>query len=295
MAVRDKILDGLAWASLSEPARVARISASLVKELGLHIKAHTKTRVKEAVRNTSPPYCRAKFIVEAVETEYPRQLPIHRGRQERHRAWDDYLTHMTKRSTRLNNAYAAAFSRTPYMPTRRYPGDYGNWDERNTWDDAERARDHGDECVAITHQGSHVVALVSSESGNTKWHIATRLKSGPIVRTYLRCNLRHGNPRSLAVAAISLGGPKVKAALARNKKVVTDWIGRKTYIHHEGQDHHALGIEEIAWRIVVFETRPGYGGRPVKMAVAHMLQEHGPVECVDPHNIHQSTYWNDID
>jgi hypothetical protein len=291
MAVRDKILDGLAWASLSEPARVARISIALVKELGTYTREHTKTRVKEAVRNTSPPYGRAKFVVEAVEKEYRRQLPIHRERQERHKAWKDYLTHMAKRSTRLNNAYAASFSRPPYMASRSYPGEYSDWDARRDWEEAERARDKGDECTGMTHQDGYVVALVSSESGATKWHIATRLKSGPIVKTYLRANLTSGGPQNLAEAAVSLGGPKVKAALARGKKVVTDWIGRKTYIHHEGQDHHAHGVETLNWRIVTYVERPGYAGRMTTTAVAADLIDGREVET-DSHTPYQ---WNDTD
>jgi hypothetical protein len=293
MAQRDKILDGLAWASLPEHARIARISAQLVRKLGIYSKEHTKQFVRETVRDTAPPYGRGKAIFEAVEVEYRRQLPIHRKRQKRHAAWSDYQKHMAHRSTRLNHAYAAAFSRPHYSPTKSYDG-AGTWDEQTAWNEAERERDKGDECVGLTHQEGHVVALVDIERGSTAVHIATRLKKGPITRTYLRCNLngRHSYPANLAEAAISLGGPKVRTALSKNKKVVTDWVGRRTFIHHEGQDHHPPGIEEVRWRCVVYEDRPGYAGIPRPTPVAAEVYADGPVVVEVNTDSHQ---WNDYD
>ena len=97
MAVRDSILDGLAWASLTEQARVSRVSAELVRSLPLHSAEHTKTDVKTAVRNTSPPYGRAKYVNKAVAVEYLRQLPIYRERQEQQAAWEKYQKYMAKR------------------------------------------------------------------------------------------------------------------------------------------------------------------------------------------------------
>ena len=87
------ILDGLAWAGISEQARVARISAGLVKELSQHDDGHTKTRVKDAVRATSPPHGRGKAITEAVSIEYLRQAPIYQKRQADQAAWATYVSH----------------------------------------------------------------------------------------------------------------------------------------------------------------------------------------------------------
>jgi len=295
MAVREHILDGLAWASLTEQARVSRVSAELVRSLPLYNTDHTKTDIKAAVKNTSPPYGRAKFINAAVAEEYKRQLPIYRDRQEQQVDWKNYLEHMSKRATRLNHAYAAAFDRVPYQPRGNFPGGWSNYDARQKWEDAENTRDKGDECLGISHQGGHVVALVESENSATRWHIATRLKSGPIVRTYLRTNaVNTDQPKSIAEAAISLGGPKVKAAITKGKKVVTDWLGRKTYIHHEGQDYHEVMVETLNWRITSFVERPGYGGRTETRAVVAELVDGAEVTVPDDRHPGYRN-WNDID
>jgi hypothetical protein len=251
------ILDGLAWAGISEKARVARISARLVRELGFRDE-HTKSHVKDAIRSTSPPFGRSKFIFEAVEKEYRRQLPIYRERQAAHGDWEQYKTHMAKRSTRLNLAYAAAFGRPDYAPTRSNPHPWHEYDARAAWDAAERERDKGDKCVALTHQNGYVVCLMTNENESDAHHIAVRYKNGPITRTYLRTNYtrRRDTPENFVEAIVSLGGPKVKAALAQGKKVVTDWVGRRTFIHHEGQDHHHPHIEEIPWRVVTIANEP---------------------------------------
>lgn len=261
MAQRANILDGLAWASLTEQARVARVSAQLVRECGQYNRDHTKTRVKDAVRNTSPPYGRAKFIVEAVEAEYRRQLPIYQERQERHNAWRQYQEDTAKRATRLNNAYAAAFGRPRYFPRQQYVSPWSQkiysesyYEAQEAFAKSEQARDVGDECIAITHQNGYVVALVESENGTTRFHIATRLKHGPIVRTYLRTGAYNNQAQNLVAAAVSLGGTKAKAAFAKGKQVDTDWVGRRTFIHHDGRDHVYAHVEEIPWRVVVYEV-----------------------------------------
>jgi len=261
--LRDNILDGLAWASLSEKARVARISAKLVRDLGSWSDKHTKTDVKAAVKATAPPYGRGKYVIAAVELEYRRQLPIYRKRQKAQDDWKAYLDKAAKRGTRVNNAYAFAFNRPPHLPTQDFdkPWSSDTYDERTAWNTVEAARDKGDTCVGLTHQDSHVVALVEQENGSTRWHIATRLHKGPIVRTYLRgSSNRYTNSKmNLAEAAVSLGGPKVKAALAKGKRVETDWIGRRTLIHHEGQDFVHAHVEELPWRTTTFvETANTY-------------------------------------
>jgi len=288
------ILDGLAWAGISEPARIARISARLVRQLGTYRSEHTKSDVKEAVRGTSPPYGRGKAIYEAVEVEYRRQLPIFAARKERHEAWENYQEHIAKRETRINHAYAAAFDRPVWEPARKNPYSYGD-DQYYSWNEEEQKRDKGDDCIGLTHQGGHVVCLVQHENGITAWNIATRHKRGPIVRTYLRCNLggRTGQPQNLVEAAISLGGPKVRSALAKGKKVVTDWAGRRTFIHHEGQDHEKVWVEELPWRAVVFIEEPtGYNGSMVRRAKAALI--HGDAVTLDPDNDYVRS-WNDID
>jgi len=260
VALRDNILDGLAWASLSEAARVARVAALLVRSLGPWSDQHTKTDVKTAVKATAPPYGRGKYIIEAVEREYRRQLPIYRGRKKAQDAYAAYLDKSSKRGTRVNNAYAAAFGRPQYLAQQQFdkPWSGDTYDERNDWNTAESLRDKGDTCVGLTHQDSHVVALVEGENGSTRWHIATRLHNGPIVRTYLRCNSNRFSVEkmNLVEAAISLGGPKTKAALAKGKRVETDWIGRRTLIHHEGQDFIHVHVEELPWRTAIFVERP---------------------------------------
>ena len=85
MGQKANVLDALAWAGVSESARVARIAAKLVRELHQYKDEHTKTRIKDAVKATSPPYGRGKYIIAAVDAEYQRQLPIYKERKEQFR------------------------------------------------------------------------------------------------------------------------------------------------------------------------------------------------------------------
>lgn len=275
MAKREAILDGLAWAGITEQARVARISALLVRELtptGSHWNRkveHTKTRVREAVRDTSPPYGRGKAICEAVEQEYRRQLPTYAERLDNKEKWEKWLEHQAKLSTRRNRAYAFRFDRPMFEPCRDYPkaDDYGDdydWDAHHKWHEEENERDKGDRCIGLTHWNGYTVALVSFINEDNLPHIATRKVRGPVVRTYLR-----DEPENLVEAAVSLGGPKVKAAMAVGKKVVTDWAGRRSFIHHEGQDHVRPHVEEVPWLAAVIEENKNrwgyteYEGLPV--------------------------------
>ena len=137
MAVKEEnILDALAWADFTEKARIAIISSNLARESG----DHTKTYIKEKVRETCPPYGRGKAITEAVEREWTRQRPIYVARQQEQAAWKAYLEDRATRETRLNAAYAAAFKRPLWEPSRRNPIPWGsdNWDERNAWEEQEK-------------------------------------------------------------------------------------------------------------------------------------------------------------
>jgi hypothetical protein len=267
MAQRATILDGLAWAGLSEKVRVARISAGLVRSL-VCSKVHTKAAIHAAVRDTCPPHGRGKAIIEAVTLEYQRQLPIYRARQENHASWKAHLEHQAKRETRLNNAYAHAFGRPVYKPDGDYPGSYWDdpWEIREKWDAKERARDKGEKCLDLLHYRGHVVCLAMRPGARP--HIATIGKDKTIVLTYLPSGHYNTNdswgrylerqtehaaryytipPSNLLAAAVLLGGPEVKTAMTLGKKVETDWVGRKTIIHHEGQDHRRHCVEEIPW------------------------------------------------
>ena len=296
MARRDEILDALAWADFTEPARVAVISAKLVRELTSYSdNGHTKTKVKDAVRETFPPYGRGKAITELVEAEYRRQAPIYQARQKAQSDWAAYQADRATRATRLNAAYAHAFDRLIYEPSRSNPIHYnsGNWQDRQDWDEIERARDKGDKCIGLTHQDSHLVCLLSHEKGTAQPHIATRLHSGPIVRTYLRSatDSVYSDVKNLVEAATSLGGPKVKAAIARGKRVKTDWIGRRTFIYHDGSDHHHVHIEELQWRAAVWADREGYDGCPRPKLVEGLV--HGTSET--EHEDGYGAVWNDVD
>lgn len=258
MANREKILDGLAWAGIGEKARVAKIAALLVRTPG----KMTKTATKEAVRDTSPPYGRGKAITEKVEIEHIRQKVIYDLRQKEQIDFEVRKHYAVQMTTRLNYAYAHAFGRPRYEPYgKRTPDDYWEWDsgKRIAYDEAAENRDRGDDCVAITHWGGHVVALLDTLNDDHHQHIATRRKNSVPVRTYLR-----DGTEDLVQAAISLGGPKVRAAFSRGIRVTTDWIGRKTTVHY------AIGDVELPWRAVRYEeqqTQWGVQMRPVAILI----------------------------
>jgi len=269
MADASSILDGLAWAGMTEPARIARITAQLTRER--HGSSPiTQTRIKDAIRATVPPYGRGKAIFEAIygvgkAGELQRQQEIYSGRQRMQNGWEREVSYLSELSTRLNLAYAAAFDRPPFREYKHFPGHWSEHDARAEWDKQERARPRGDTCLALTHQDGYVVCLVR-DAGRT--HVATRLKRGPVVRTFLR-DLEAEN---LTQAIVSLGGPRVRAALSKGKRVKTDWVGRRSYIHHDGSDHHSPKIEEIPWEAAIYAQRenqdfPDWGPRIVAVSV----------------------------
>ena len=268
MADASSILDGLAWAGMTEPARIARITAQLTRER--HGSSPiTQTRIKDAIRATVPPYGRGKAIFEAIygagsAGELQRQQEIYSGRQRMQNGWEREVSYLSELSTRLNLAYAAAFDRPPFREYKPFPGHWSEHDAAAEWNKQERTRPRGDICFALTHQDGYVVCLVRDD----RIHVATRLKRGPIVRTFLRDT----NAEDLTQAIVSLGGPRVRAALSKGKRVKTDWVGRRSFIHHDGSDHHSPKIEEIPWEAVVYEQQenreqPAWGPRTVTVNV----------------------------
>lgn len=254
MAVKDRILDGLAWAGVSDAERVARISALLVRETaGTYDQRLTKTRLKEAVKETCPPYGKGKAISELVTVEVERQRVIYEQRQAAHQDYAKQRQHLARMDTRLNRAYARTFDRphhTPYTPYTPPDAQY-NIDRRVEWEDAERERDKGDRCLALTHWQDHIVCLVHGINENHRNHIATRLRGGEIVRTYLR-----ESAEDLVEAAILLGGPKVRAAFAGGVRVTTDWVGRITTVHYT--DRREVTLPWRAARFKILENEYGY-------------------------------------
>jgi hypothetical protein len=265
MANRDKILDGLAWAGISEQARVAKIAAILVRESRV-----TKTRLKEAVRDTSPPYGRGKAICKLVDTEHQRQQAIYDVRQAQQRNYRIEATHREAPKTRLNNAYAYAFKRPRFDNRgRNLPEAYWNWDyeTRQEWDEKEDARDKGDQCDALLHWGNAIVALVPYTNGDRHENIITRDQNGVIVRTYLR-----SDPDDLVQAAILLGGPKVRAALTLGIRVTTHWVARKSTIHYTNKPELVL-----PWRAARYEERENRNGWNSTVMIPTLIHSDGTI------------------
>ncbi len=251
-----RALDGLAWVGVKEKDRVAKLAAQLVRSDSYKL---TQTEIKDAIRATVPPYGRANHIFKALhgpDGEIERQRALYELRREKHLEWERYLTFHGKVSNRRNYAYAAAFSRPPREMTRRNPHKWG-WADgadhpnrllKHAWDQAESERDKGDTCKGLTHQDGYVVALVADTNGDHSYNsrVALRLKKGPITGYYLQ-----GRVQNLAEAALSLGGPRVVAAIAKGKRVRTDWVGSRSYIYHDGSDHETPKVEEVRWQIAI--------------------------------------------
>jgi len=261
MSQRERVLDALAWSGITEKARIARLASSLIRQGG----PHTQASIKDAIRETAPPYGRAKHIFQAlygtprdpndeddkgVEGEINRQREIFDCRQKEQNDWAGWLNHRSRRATRLNYAYAAAFDRPLWEPNRECPIVW-SWEmgydspirkAQYAWECEEGKRDKGDVCMGLTHQGGYVVCLAKSIAPCRYTFVATRLRKGPVVRTPLRdC------PVDLSEAAVSFGGPKVLSAIAKGKRVKTDWVGRRSFIHHDGSDYEEPKIEEVSW------------------------------------------------
>lgn len=238
MNKEEVVLDALAWAGISETARIARIANKLVRGTNRYNSTVTKTAISEAVRETIPPYGRGKAICEGVAKEIERQRPIYSKRHDDQEAWERYLSHMAEMSVRINNAYASRFGRPTYSPATSYHGHpnaqpYGGasyWEASQAHQDAEEKRDKGDSCVAfLIYQEVYAVALLRSANnlhGNNFIAVRSRLGGEPVY-TELRETCSH-----FVEAVVSLGGPKVRSALAQGLQVCTDWVGRRSTITH---------------------------------------------------------------
>jgi hypothetical protein len=253
MANEETILDGLAWTQIKEPARVAKISAGLVRTTTSYSRTITKTSIQEAVKATMPPHGRGKAICEAVGIEVQRQLPIWSKRQQDQRDFDHYLADKASHATRLNDTYAARFGRPTRNPVKGFPGGYNEFEARQAWDKKEADRDKGDTCIGLLiYEDVHTVALLTSADrlpGNNYIAVRSRLGGEPVY-TPLREQCGH-----FVDAAISLGGPQVRSALSQGYPVLTDWTGRRSIITYpDGKK------VELPWRTVKFSPgNNGYG------------------------------------
>lgn len=239
------VLDGLVWAQLAEKARVARIAAALVRTTSKYCKSVTKKAIQDAVKETLPPHGRGKAICEAVAKEIERQQPIYFKREEEQREWRQHLEHQAKLATRLDVAYAARFGRPVYLPTASYPGVYSEedyWEKQEKWRKEEAARDKGDSCIGLLiYREVYTVALL--ESGHHLpygHHIAVKNRNGgEAVYTSLKKSCAN-----FVEAAASLGGPKVRNAIAQGYHVHTDWSARTSTIHYP--DGKVISLE---WQV----------------------------------------------
>lgn len=231
---RTQTLDGLAWASLSESAVIARVAAMLVRE---HYAAHreygepTKKRFEEAIRQTVPPRGRAGPMLEPLMVEFRRQRVIYTKRLRAHNDWAAWQDWRSKRETRVNVTYASLFERSPHLGHRQNPYDWHQQEDHRKWNDEESARDKGDNCVLlIKHQGCVIAVLTSQGSKNEQRQIPSikvkYLASGRVFTTHLREQV--DNFGSLFKA---LGGYAVTGALAHGHRVDIDWPGRRFIIH----------------------------------------------------------------
>lgn len=228
-----QVLDGLVWAQLKEPARIARIASGIVRKYSRHNQSTTKTDVQQAVRETMPPHGRGKYIIEGVSKEIERQKPIFLKRSEAHQAWDAYLKHQALIGTRLNDAYAARFGRPTYLREARLNLSYGDdnyWEKSQAHHEAERNRDKGDNCIGLMiYKDIYTVALLSYAHKQPSQHshyIAVRDRFGgePVYTELKRAC------KNMVEAIVDLGGPEVRGAMARGLPVNVDWVARNITI-----------------------------------------------------------------
>jgi|3_EtaG_2_1085321.scaffolds.fasta_scaffold00329_4 hypothetical protein len=116
--------------------------------------------------------------------------------------------------------------------------------KRCAWELQNELRDRGDECCELSYQKDFVVALVYGivSGSHRQPHIAIRARrGGPVTRVPIPRSENYW-PRSLYDALGALGGQPVKSALVSGKRVITDWGGRRSFIHHE------CDVEEVRWQ-----------------------------------------------
>jgi hypothetical protein len=223
---RTETLDGLAWASISEEAVIARLANKLAKEHAKFV-SPTKKAMQEAISATVPPRGRCGPMLEPLQKEYERQSPIIWERRETQVEWDAWKTLVSTRHHRINHTYASIFGRAVNLPHRNNPYHW-NDEKHRKWNEAEGHREKGDDCALLIKAQDCVIAVVveSTDESNPGAHIKVkRLGSGYVYTTYLR--VRCENFGSLFA---SLGGFPVTGALAHGEHVKIDWRGRKFII-----------------------------------------------------------------
>lgn len=248
-----EILDALAWASLSDQARIARLASKLVGLTGGPYGGRlTKSLIEHTVRGTKPPHGRGKLIIEGVTKEIDRQLPIWRKRRDEKEEWERYQARMAERATRLNLAYAARFDRPPYEPHRPNPYSYNEYDAQVAWQRQESERDKGDRCIGLLiYKRDYIVALLSSVSKmEGAYYIAVRNRhGGDVVYTALRQGCEH-----FVDAIVSLGGNEVRWAMARGHRVDVDWVARNISVHYQNK------TRILPWRTLDYVQNPSLPG-----------------------------------
>jgi hypothetical protein len=243
---RTQTLDGLAWASLTEKAVIARLANKLVKSTtsAYGINEPYKTAFQMAIRETVPPRGRAGPMLEPLIKEYQRQAPIFMGRLRSRGEWEAWKTWVAERTTRIDHAYATVFGRARFHDRRDNPYDWSRQrTEYEKWHQAEETRDNGDKCVMLVKDQDCVIALLMRESkGNGPFfvrhpHIRVKcLGSGRVFTTYLRSEVW-----DMGQLLAALGGHPVLGALAHGHRVDVDWRGRRFVIHDpvSGETHEA--------------------------------------------------------
>lgn len=98
-------LVSLGWSMLPEHALVRRLANKLIREEGIRSLEYNKTRIRDAVRGTHPPYGFLQKRIEALTTEIPRQAAIIRKRRRmREDQAEDRITKVRSKEERMINA-----------------------------------------------------------------------------------------------------------------------------------------------------------------------------------------------
>lgn len=222
---RTETLDGLAWASLSEQAVIARLANKMLRDRGKHDRP-TKTDFKQAISDTVPPRGRCGPMFDPLVAEYERQHPIYWERKETQAEWAGYQATITTRDYRVNKTYASIFAKGGVHLKHRNNPYHWNDEKHRKWNEAENARDKGEDCkLLIKHQG-YIVAVAH----DVRPVLRVKYPSGRIFSTHLRTSVNHN---SFGELFTSLGGRPVTGALAHGLRVEIDYPGRRFWIHQE--------------------------------------------------------------
>jgi hypothetical protein len=242
---RTETMDGLAWASLSETATIARVASLMVRKHNKH-DYPTKKEFQKAISDTVPPRGRCGPMLEPLETEYKRQRAIYWDRQEKKKAWDEYLATIAKRETRINLAYAGAYGRPVHWGVRHNPYAWEDREKRHKWDLEEKERHKGDDCRLLVIGDGCIVAVLwsvtpdkaDSDEVNKPQIKVKYLPSGRVFTTLIR-----DRPDDFGELFSSLGGYAVTGALAHSKHVEIDWKGRRFTVHEKDGSTH-----DVPWQ-----------------------------------------------